>query len=144
MSPSRHVADWQSAFDYVTGARPCLQCVLWPWLCVGQVVVVWLRCGVKAALAPQQHQKPPPPSPSPITKRHLPTQQTTIKTKTSGEESEELHDPIQSEILDSVDSSRVVLWGTSFGGGHALTLAARLGHRVAAVVAQASFAFAVL
>jgi uncharacterized protein len=37
--------------------------------------------------------------------------------------------------LEGVDSSRVVLWGTSFGGGHALRLAAR-DHDVAAVVAQ--------
>lgn len=37
--------------------------------------------------------------------------------------------------LAGVDTSRVVLWGTSFGGGHALHLAAE-DHDVAAVIAQ--------
>ncbi|NYJ01472.1 pimeloyl-ACP methyl ester carboxylesterase [Nocardioides thalensis] len=37
--------------------------------------------------------------------------------------------------LGDVDTSRVVLWGTSFGGGHALHLAAE-DHDVAAVIAQ--------
>lgn len=37
--------------------------------------------------------------------------------------------------LQGVDTSRVVLWGTSFGGGHALHLAAE-DHDIAAVVAQ--------
>jgi uncharacterized protein len=37
--------------------------------------------------------------------------------------------------LEGVDTSRVVLWGTSFGGGHALHLAAE-DHDVAAVIAQ--------
>lgn len=37
--------------------------------------------------------------------------------------------------LDGVDTSRVVLWGTSFGGGHALHVAAE-DHDVAAVIAQ--------
>lgn len=45
-------------------------------------------------------------------------------------------DPVQAEILASVDPRRVVLWGTSFGGGHALVLASELGARVEAVVAQ--------
>lgn len=40
--------------------------------------------------------------------------------------------------LDSVDTGRVVLWGTSFGGGHVLTTAAR-DDRIAAVVAQCPF-----
>jgi dienelactone hydrolase len=39
---------------------------------------------------------------------------------------------------DDVDAARVALWGTSFGGGHALVAAARDG-RVAAVVAQCPF-----
>ena len=37
--------------------------------------------------------------------------------------------------IDGVDTSRVVLWGTSFGGGHALHLAAE-DHDLAAVIAQ--------
>ena len=37
-----------------------------------------------------------------------------------------------------VDPDRVALWGTSLGGGHALTLGAR-DHRLAAVVAQVPF-----
>jgi len=37
--------------------------------------------------------------------------------------------------LDGVDPDRVVAWGTSFGGGHVLTLAGR-GEPLAAVVAQ--------
>ena len=37
--------------------------------------------------------------------------------------------------IERVDSSRVVLWGSSFGGGHALHLAAE-DHDVAAVIAQ--------
>lgn len=37
--------------------------------------------------------------------------------------------------IEGVDTSRVVLWGSSFGGGHALHLAAE-DHAIAAVVAQ--------
>lgn len=37
--------------------------------------------------------------------------------------------------LEGVDSSRVVAWGTSFGGGHVLTVAGR-GEELAAVIAQ--------
>jgi dienelactone hydrolase len=37
--------------------------------------------------------------------------------------------------LEGVDTSRVVLWGSSFGGGHALHLAAE-DHDLAAVIAQ--------
>lgn len=37
--------------------------------------------------------------------------------------------------LDGVDPGRVVAWGTSFGGGHVLTLAGR-GEPLAAVIAQ--------
>jgi pimeloyl-ACP methyl ester carboxylesterase len=36
------------------------------------------------------------------------------------------------------DPDRVVVWGTSFGGGHALTMAAR-DHRLAAAIAQCPF-----
>jgi len=37
--------------------------------------------------------------------------------------------------LDGVDADRVVAWGTSFGGGHVLTLAGT-GERLAAIIAQ--------
>jgi uncharacterized protein len=40
--------------------------------------------------------------------------------------------------LDGVDPARVVLWGTSFGGGHAIVAAARDGN-VAAAIAQCPF-----
>lgn len=40
--------------------------------------------------------------------------------------------------LPGVDPDRVVVWGTSFGGGHALTMAAR-DHRLAAAIAQCPF-----
>ncbi|GBF89933.1 hypothetical protein Rsub_02637 [Raphidocelis subcapitata] len=70
VSPSRHLADWQSAFDYVTG-------------------------------------------------------------ESSGD-----GDPIQEQLLEAVDSSRIILWGTSFAGGHALVMASQLGHRIKGVVAQ--------
>lgn len=40
--------------------------------------------------------------------------------------------------LPGVDPDRVVTWGTSFGGGHSLTMAAR-DHRLAAAIAQCPF-----
>jgi len=40
--------------------------------------------------------------------------------------------------LDGVDSERVVLWGTSFGGGHVLRTAAQ-DRRIAAVISQCPF-----
>ncbi len=40
--------------------------------------------------------------------------------------------------LPEVDSSRVVLWGTSFGGGHAIATAA-VDHEVIAAIAQCPF-----
>ncbi|KRB78488.1 alpha/beta hydrolase [Nocardioides sp. Root190] len=40
--------------------------------------------------------------------------------------------------LEGVDPDRVVVWGTSFGGGHALTMAAR-DPRLAAAIAQCPF-----
>ncbi|WP_424188695.1 alpha/beta hydrolase [Actinokineospora sp. G85] len=40
--------------------------------------------------------------------------------------------------LPGVDSARIAVWGTSFGGGHALSTAAQ-DHGVAAVVAQCPF-----
>jgi len=40
--------------------------------------------------------------------------------------------------LDEIDSSRIALWGTSFGGGHVLVAAERDGN-VAAVVSQCPF-----
>lgn len=40
--------------------------------------------------------------------------------------------------IDGVDPDRVVVWGTSFGGGHAIVTAAD-DHRVAAAIAQCPF-----
>ncbi|WP_307217187.1 alpha/beta hydrolase [Microbacterium sp. SORGH_AS_0888] len=40
--------------------------------------------------------------------------------------------------LEGVDPERVILWGTSFGGGHVMTTAAD-DHRIAAVLAQCPF-----
>ncbi|MCH1866544.1 alpha/beta hydrolase [Nocardioides sp. CFH 31398] len=40
--------------------------------------------------------------------------------------------------LEGVDADRVVVWGTSFGGGHAISLAAE-DHRLAAAIAQCPF-----
>jgi dienelactone hydrolase len=40
--------------------------------------------------------------------------------------------------LDEIDSSRIALWGTSFGGGHVLVAAQRDGN-IAAVVSQCPF-----
>src|SRR5947208_9392417 len=40
--------------------------------------------------------------------------------------------------LDGIDTSRIALWGTSFGGGHVIEAAARDG-AVAAVVSQCPF-----
>src|SRR5919108_621783 len=40
--------------------------------------------------------------------------------------------------LDGIDSERIALWGTSFGGGHVIEAAARDG-AVAAVVSQCPF-----
>lgn len=40
--------------------------------------------------------------------------------------------------LESVDGNRIVLWGTSFGGGHVIVAAAR-DHDIAAVISQCPF-----
>lgn len=40
--------------------------------------------------------------------------------------------------LPTVDTSRVILWGTSFGGGHALVTAAR-DRNISAVISQCPF-----
>lgn len=40
--------------------------------------------------------------------------------------------------LDGVDPEKVVIWGTSFGGGHVIHTGAR-DHRIAAVIAQCPF-----
>ncbi len=40
-----------------------------------------------------------------------------------------------SRSLPGIDASKIVAWGTSFGGGHVLTVAGR-GERLAAVIAQ--------
>lgn len=42
------------------------------------------------------------------------------------------------KTLPGVDASRVVIWGSSFGGGHVLTLAAE-GHELAAAISQVPF-----
>lgn len=39
-------------------------------------------------------------------------------------------------LSDTVDTSKLMLWSTSFGAGHALTIAAQLGDKITAVVAQ--------
>uniref|UniRef100_A0A383W7U6 Serine aminopeptidase S33 domain-containing protein n=1 Tax=Tetradesmus obliquus TaxID=3088 RepID=A0A383W7U6_TETOB len=44
-----------------------------------------------------------------------------------------------SQLGGKVDTSKVLLWGTSFGGGHALTTAANLRDNITAVVAQVPF-----
>jgi len=40
------------------------------------------------------------------------------------------------ELAPKVDSSRLMLWGTSYSGGHVLVTASKLGDKVKAVVAQ--------
>ncbi|MDW7563743.1 alpha/beta fold hydrolase, partial [Klebsiella pneumoniae] len=40
--------------------------------------------------------------------------------------------------LDKIDPNRVVIWGTSFGGGHVLATAAN-DNRLAAVISQCPF-----
>jgi pimeloyl-ACP methyl ester carboxylesterase len=45
---------------------------------------------------------------------------------------------VQTDLSSSVDTSRISLWGTSFGGGHVVTIAAKLGNQVKAVVSQVS------
>jgi pimeloyl-ACP methyl ester carboxylesterase len=46
------------------------------------------------------------------------------------------YDYVVGQLGDAVDTSKVLLWGTSFGGGHALTTAAKLTTNITAVVAQ--------
>ncbi|KAF6258426.1 Alpha/Beta hydrolase protein [Scenedesmus sp. NREL 46B-D3] len=43
---------------------------------------------------------------------------------------------VQTDLSSSVDSSRLSLWGTSFGGGHVITIASKLGRHIKAVVSQ--------
>uniref|UniRef100_A0A383VDA3 AB hydrolase-1 domain-containing protein n=1 Tax=Tetradesmus obliquus TaxID=3088 RepID=A0A383VDA3_TETOB len=43
---------------------------------------------------------------------------------------------VQTQLSSSVDAARLSLWGTSFGGGHVVTIAAKLGSQVKAVVSQ--------
>jgi acetyl esterase/lipase len=45
---------------------------------------------------------------------------------------------VQTDLSSSVDASRLSLWGTSFGGGHVVTIAAKLGSQIKAVVSQVS------
>eukprot|EP00775_Hariotina_reticulata_P009556 gene9556-9718_t len=46
---------------------------------------------------------------------------------------------VQTQLGDKVQANRMMLWGTSFAGGHALTTAAELGSNITAVVAQVPF-----
>lgn len=46
------------------------------------------------------------------------------------------YDYVTGQLGDVVDTSKVLLWGTSFAGGHVLTTAAKLKHNITAVVAQ--------
>lgn len=48
------------------------------------------------------------------------------------------YDYVTGQLGGAVDTSKVLLWGTSFGGGHALVTAAKLKENVTAVVAQVS------
>lgn len=43
---------------------------------------------------------------------------------------------VQGDLASKVDTSKLSLWGTSFAGGHVITMAARLGSQVKAVVSQ--------
>jgi alpha-beta hydrolase superfamily lysophospholipase len=45
---------------------------------------------------------------------------------------------IQSALSDKVDSQKIILWGTSLAGGHALVTAGNLTDQIAGVIAQAS------
>jgi dipeptidyl aminopeptidase/acylaminoacyl peptidase len=51
---------------------------------------------------------------------------------------EDWHSAVQhvQQLSDRVDNDRLALWGTSFGGGHVLVTAAKLGSAVKAVVSQ--------
>lgn len=48
--------------------------------------------------------------------------------------------PLQAQAAASppapFDAKRIVLWGTSFAGGHVLVTAARFGHNISAVISQ--------
>ncbi|KAF5828180.1 Alpha/Beta hydrolase protein [Dunaliella salina] len=43
------------------------------------------------------------------------------------------------ELAPKVDASRLLLWGTSYSGGHVLVTASKLGEKIKAVVAQVPF-----
>jgi pimeloyl-ACP methyl ester carboxylesterase len=43
---------------------------------------------------------------------------------------------VKSNLTDRVDEDKIILWGSSFGGGHAIVTAAELGGQVAGVIAQ--------
>jgi acetyl esterase/lipase len=45
---------------------------------------------------------------------------------------------VQTDLSSSVDASRLSLWGTSFAGGHVITIASKLGNQIKAVVSQVS------
>eukprot|EP00879_Flechtneria_rotunda_P024322 GHRR01025778.1.p1 GENE.GHRR01025778.1~~GHRR01025778.1.p1 ORF type:complete len:296 (+),score=103.70 GHRR01025778.1:683-1570(+) len=46
---------------------------------------------------------------------------------------------VQSQLGGTVDTSKLMLWGTSFAGGHVLVTAAKLGSNVTAVISQVPF-----
>ncbi|MFN2495353.1 MAG: alpha/beta hydrolase [Pseudonocardiaceae bacterium] len=57
-----------------------------------------------------------------------------------GRQQEDYHAAVRcARALDGVDPDKIVLWGTSFSGGHVIAVAAR-DSRVAAVIAQLPFA----
>ena len=45
---------------------------------------------------------------------------------------------VRTNLTNKVDKDKVILWGSSFGGGHALVTAAALDGQVAGVIAQVS------
>lgn len=45
---------------------------------------------------------------------------------------------VQTNLSSSVDASSLSLWGTSFAGGHVVTVASKLGSQVKSVVSQVS------
>jgi fermentation-respiration switch protein FrsA (DUF1100 family) len=58
----------------------------------------------------------------------------------AGRQQEDYHAAIRyARAVDGVDKDRIVLWGTSFSGGHVIAVAAR-DFRVAAVISQVPFA----
>lgn len=55
-----------------------------------------------------------------------------------GETVSEVTRPAQGGLNETVDSTRVALWGTSFGGGHVLVAGSKLNDSIAAIVSLVS------